>query len=209
MVLAVILDNILPPTDRRSCVSANGEEKKRIAFVGLETTTDRLLQSVTEDVNFIADWVYVKWFNSIECKNSTTAVLAMIFTVVATVLYIIKACDGRPLRAASNMCGRVGSYRDVTVMVLVLLVTLEGIPQIIITVVAEQQLEEEDCGSGGFASQALANLLTSGYALLNRSLIIHESRRIEEGATKQQIIAVEGVNVQEGRSCLEVCEHSV
>jgi hypothetical protein len=164
------------------------DKKKTINFLGIRTTTDRLLQSSTEDINFVADWLYVEWIHTNACSSSTikTAVVALI--VVTMILYAVEASDGRLIQCCFNKCG-VESFGKRTYVILMLLLVLEGIPQIAITVVGEGQLLEDNC-SVEFASQAFSNLFTSTYVIFIRILKMYECRDEAKEVEEEEEIVV-------------------
>ena len=150
-------------------------KKKQINFLGIRTTTNRLFQSSIEDANFVCDWLYFDWIYTNWCSSTAMKTAVTVLIIIASILYILEACDGRLLQLIFNSCG-TKSFHKRTYVILLLLVFFEGVPQIAITVLGENQLLGDDCGTE-FASQAFSNLFTSGYAVAYRLLEIYECRQ--------------------------------
>lgn len=196
MVVAVLLEtcSCLPHSNKDE---EEDDARKKIEFYGLQTTTDRLLASVTEDLNFLADWVYVDWVTSNQCSSNaiTTAVFGL--AIASTILYLVSLVIGNRTRCgASNAedstkkSDSSNNTRRRLYWFLALLIALEAIPQIAITVVGETDLINLGCSE--FSAQATGNLLSSGFAVLSRLLRMHESRPVtvlhqDEGEVEDEI----------------------
>ena len=194
MVVAILLDALFPPdNDTSSDNASSGDEdlrfpiRKKIKLFGgcIETEADALFNSILEDLNFCIDWVYVDWVFGNRCSSKTFKGAVLGLGLLATLLYLVHASN--VLKRATNIASCFpcccpnrlmteatrGAIRKRIYVFLIMLVVLEGIPQIALTLSFNFAIaNDNDCV--GFAAQAASNLLTSSLVVLRRLLKIFE-----------------------------------